>query len=221
MLGALAIPLGFLLLWRRTRSVLWLTIGQAAIALASLAPLALTRLPVPVGRRGGVGRRHGGGGRAAEDQGMRTVADPVVLRSVRARLEALEPGSRRRWGTLTPHEMLCHLGDAAAMVLRTRPRALPLAPRSRPVLKFFVLWSPVRWPRGWATNPMQDPKAGGTRPSTFAADLDRAIGGLEGIASAGAGTLEPVHGLFGTMSVADWQRWAYKHTDHHLRQFGG
>jgi hypothetical protein len=33
-------------------------------------------------------------------------------------------------------------------------------------------------------------------------------------------SLETAHGVFGLMSLADWQRWAYKHTDHHLRQFG-
>jgi hypothetical protein len=54
----------------------------------------------------------------------------------------------------------------------------------------------------------------------FAQDLVRAVTGLEGIASAKPAALEPVHGVFGTMSVTDWHRWAYKHTDHHLRQFG-
>jgi hypothetical protein len=33
-------------------------------------------------------------------------------------------------------------------------------------------------------------------------------------------SLEPAHGFFGTMSTRDWQRWAWKHTEHHLRQFG-
>ena len=48
---------------------------------------------------------------------MKTVADPSVLRSLVSRLRALAPKSERRWGTLTPHEMLCHLGDAGEMVL--------------------------------------------------------------------------------------------------------
>ena len=30
----------------------------------------------------------------------------------------------------------------------------------------------------------------------------------------------PSGGFFGAMSRDDWQRWAYKLTDHHLRQFG-
>ena len=116
--------------------------------------------------------------------------------------------------------MLCHLGDATGMVLRTRPRTRPTPSRARPVVKLLALWSPLRWPHGWATNPMHDPKSGGTHPSVFAQDLARAVAGLDGLAVAKPETLEPVHGFFGTMSIADWQRWAYKHTDHHLRQFG-
>lgn len=151
---------------------------------------------------------------------MKTVSDPTVLRALVDRLRGVEPDSRRRWGTLTPHEMLCHLGDAAGMVLRTRPRPKALVGRTRSIVKWLGLWSPMPWPHGWPTPPMLDPKAGGTRPEVFARDLARAVAGLEGIAAAAPGALETAHGFFGTMSVEDWQRWAYKHTDHHLRQFG-
>jgi hypothetical protein len=151
---------------------------------------------------------------------MKTVADPRVLRSLSARLGRLAPDTQRRWGTLTPHEMLCHLGDASAMVLTTRPRTEPVRTRHRPVVKWLALWSPIPWPHGWPTNPLHNPRAQGTKPSQFTQDLARAIAGIDGIATASPNTLEPVHGFFGTMSVADWQRWAYKHTDHHLRQFG-
>jgi len=121
---------------------------------------------------------------------------------------------------MTAHEMLCHLGDAAEMVLRTRPRLKPVPIRRRSLMKAIFLWSPVRFPHGVPTNPMHDPRADGTKPSEFARDRARAVAGLEGIASASPTSLEPAHGIFGTMTVADWQRWAWKHTDHHLRQFG-
>lgn len=150
---------------------------------------------------------------------MRSVSEPAVLRSLIARLDRLRPDSGRRWGSLTPHEMLCHLGDAAEMVLRTRPRTDSVPLRRRPLVKLLALWTPLRWPHGWPTNPMHDPRALGTRPAGFAGDLARAVAGLNGIA-AGTGPLEPAHGYFGVMSRADWQRWAFKHTDHHLRQFG-
>ena len=151
---------------------------------------------------------------------IKTVADPTVLRSLIERLGALTPDRERRWGTLTPHEMLCHLGDAAEMVLKIRPRETPVRKRNRPLIKAVGLWSPFRWPHGWKTNPLHNPRQAGTRPSQFSDDMRRAVQGLERLSRSQAGEVDPAHGFFGAMSVPDWQRWAYKHTDHHLRQFG-
>ena len=151
---------------------------------------------------------------------VKTVADAEVLAGLVARLAALRPDSPRRWGTLTPHEMLCHLGDSCAMVTRTRPRVVPVPAHQHPVLKLIWLWSPMPWPHGRPTNPMQDPKAGGTRPTTFRSDRERVVAELSVIASGREEPLEPAHGLLGAMSRRDWQRWAYRHTDYHLRQFG-
>jgi hypothetical protein len=151
---------------------------------------------------------------------LKTVADPDVLRALESRLAGLNAASQRRWGTLTPHEMLCHLGDACEMVLRTRPRERPLPRRARPVVKFLGLSMPLRWPRGIATNPAHDPRSRGTKPGEFNKDRERVVATLRAIAAAKPETLEPMHGNFGVMSTRDWQRWAYKHTDHHLRQFG-
>ncbi len=151
---------------------------------------------------------------------MKTVADPAILNDLLARLRALRPDSPRRWGTLTPHEMLCHLGDATAMVLRQRPAVPPSPIRARPLMRWVGLWAPLPWPRGYPTRPSLDPKAEGTRPGDFEADRERAIAGLKGVAGAAPGDLVPAHGAFGTMSLRDWHRWAYRHTHHHLRQFG-
>jgi len=106
------------------------------------------------------------------------------------------------------------------MVLRFRPRPHAVPVRRRLIFKWLGLWSPLRWPHGWRTNPHQDPRINGTRPSRFEKDRQRALLGLRGIAAAHDASVEQAHGVFGKMSVADWQRWAYKHTDHHLRQFG-
>lgn len=149
---------------------------------------------------------------------MKTVKDPLVRDQLIGRLKALRPESQRRWGTLTPHEMLCHLGDATDMVLGHRPRATQPHVRNRAIVKWVFLWSAIRWPHDQPTNPQHNPRVSGTKPTMFSRDLSRAIYGIERIGLGGA--VEPVHGLFGTMTSADWQRWAYRHTDHHLRQFG-
>jgi hypothetical protein len=151
---------------------------------------------------------------------MKSVSDPETLASLIERLERLTPGSERRWGTLTPHEMLCHLGDATALVLGERPADPPVIDRRRPVIKWIALSVPLPWPRGYPTRRSLDPKLDGTKPSDFQADHARAVKGLERVASAGPASLTPVHGVFGSMTLSDWHRWAYRHTHHHLRQFG-
>ena len=151
---------------------------------------------------------------------MKTVGDAHVLRTLVGRLSTVTPDLSRRWGTLSPHEMLCHLGDSVEMVLQIRKREKPIPQRHRRVLKAVGLWTPFRWPHGWKTNPLHDPRDRGTKPSVFDADRARAIASLQQLAAAVPAQLDTAHGLFGVMSLHDWQRWAYKHTDHHLRQFG-
>src|SRR3954467_13424470 len=147
---------------------------------------------------------------------MKTISDRAVLDSLLARMTTLRPESQRQWGTLTAHEMLCHLGDATEMVLRTRPRATPILVRHRPFVKVFGLWAPLPGPHGWPTNPQHNPHVDGTRPSEFARDLNRAIYSLRALGGPDHDSLELAHGLFGKMSTAAWQRWAYRHADDHL-----
>jgi len=148
---------------------------------------------------------------------MKTVAEPAVLAQLIHRLTALTPASARRWGTLSAHEMLCHLGDAAASVLG-RPGGPP-APKRR-LRKWLALYTSLPWPHGLRTPRSVDPRLDGSRPGEFEADRARAIQGLQALASAAPDALPRGHGRFGHMVPRDWHRWAYRHIDHHLRQFG-
>ena len=150
-----------------------------------------------------------------------TIADPATLESLIARLRTLGPDSERQWGTMEPAEMLCHLADGGDVVLQRRVASVPEGGiKTRRVLKWVALYSPLPWQKGAETDPKVDPKQDGTRPGDFEADRERVIEGLRAIAAAGEGELNPVHGLFGPMSTEDWHRSAYRHVNHHLRQFG-
>ena len=152
---------------------------------------------------------------------MKTLAQDRTLAELVTRLRTVTPDSARRWGTLTASEMLCHLGDASDSVLGIRvPPGPPASGRRRTLLKWFILYAPVPWPRGVPTRPGVDPHRDGTRPGDFAEDLARVIRGLEALAHAPATNLSRCHFMAGPMSRGDWHRWAYKHVDHHLRQFG-
>ena len=152
---------------------------------------------------------------------MHTIADDKTLNSLVERLSQLRPDTQRRWGTLTAGEMLCHLGDAHESVLGIRilPGPIPSGD-SRPLLKWLALYVPVPWPKGVKTRPGVDPRIDGTRPGEFEQDRERAIRSLKALAVAAPTTLPARHFMFGPMSVRDWQRWAYRHVTHHLRQFG-
>jgi hypothetical protein len=79
------------------------------------------------------------------DVALDTVANLFVLQQLLVRLGNIPPDTPRRWGTLTSHEMLCHLGDAGEMVTRVRPRTRPVRRRPRRLVKLLWLWLPVRW----------------------------------------------------------------------------
>ncbi len=148
---------------------------------------------------------------------MKTVTDPQVLESLITRLAGLHPGSQRQWGTLTAGEMLCHLGDASTSILTRRGGSeLP----NRRLRRWIGLYSGLPWPHSLRTPKSVDPHADGTRPAEFEADRARVIEGLRAIAAAGPDQLPPGHMVFGRMTAGDWHCWAYRHTDHHLRQFG-
>jgi len=149
---------------------------------------------------------------------MKTIANPAVLRALEARLGLLQPEGQRRWGTLSAHEMLTHLADASTLIL-TPPGRGPGA-RWRLPIKWFSLYLPLRWPRGVRTLAAVDPHRDGTPPEVFETDRQRVVEGLRAMAAAKEGELLPAHFLFGPMSLRDWHRMAYRHTYHHLKQFG-
>jgi hypothetical protein len=148
---------------------------------------------------------------------MKTVADPAVLAALTTRLEQLTPTQQRVWGTMNPQQMAAHLADAAEAVLGRRSFSTPARGPSR-VMKWAALYLPMPWPRGVRSG--ADPASRSLQPETFATERSRAIAALAALAAAPAAGLAAHHPLFGPMARGDWLRWAYLHTDHHLRQFG-
>lgn len=151
---------------------------------------------------------------------MRTLADSAQADLVLARLARVTPDAQRRWGTMTVHEMLCHLSDAFRAGLGEPPVAKPMRVMGLrgAVPKWVALSLPLPWPHGIRGPAEVDPKREGTKPAEFTADRDRVEARLRRfIAEVGDGAPHP---MFGTMTRADWLRWGWLHMDHHLRQFG-
>jgi hypothetical protein len=138
------------------------------------------------------------------------------------RLRELRPDSARRWGRMSVHQMVCHLGDAFRMATREKPVLETSTVLQRTVVKWVALYAPLPWPSGIHTSPELDQCGGGssTAPVDFAADVECARALVDRIVREARTPSWPRHPIFGRMSAADWLRWGYLHADHHLRQFG-
>ena len=151
---------------------------------------------------------------------MKSLASEADRAEIFARLERVRPDSARRWGRMSVHQMVCHLADANRMALGRKQATSPCGLLQRTVVKWVALYAPLRWPPGIVTSPELDQLGVvATPPTDFAADLAE-VAALLRIMLADTRSLTRPHPVFGPMTEAAWLRWAYLHTDHHLRQFG-
>jgi len=150
---------------------------------------------------------------------MTTLARPRDMADILTRLRTVHPDSAPRWGRMSAHQMICHASDALRMAMGERRVSPATGPLQRTIVKWLVLYVPVRWPAAIPTRPEIDQEAGGTKPADFARDLAQLESLLARVATLQR-TSWPAHPIFGRMSQQAWRRWAYLHTDHHLRQFG-
>lgn len=149
---------------------------------------------------------------------MRTLATPSDAAELRARLERVGPSSERRWGRMTPHEMVVHLADAFRVSLGER-EAKPLRLRvPRWAARLVAFYVPMPWPRDFPAPRGIGQDRGGSTPEAWEVDLRRLEQLLDRFVAADGAW--PEHPTFGRLSSWEWRRWGWLHTDHHLRQFG-
>ena len=151
---------------------------------------------------------------------MKTLAHSDDKAEILRRLLTVRADSRRRWGRMTAHQMICHLADAFRGCMGEK-EVRPIAHLfNRTVVKWLALYVPIRWMRGIPTRPEMDQLRGGTPPAEFAADVAALAALLDRITDRDHPCAWQQHPLFGPMREWEWLRWGYLHMDHHLRQFG-
>ena len=145
------------------------------------------------------------------------IGEKRVLESLVTRIGRATPDSSRQWGTMNVHQMIEHIGDAAAAA--PGQRAFSATPRTGPrgLLRFIALCLLPRTPRGIKSG--AEPARKAVDVAAFAPNQERAIALLRQMAAPGQ-SFTATHPAFGVMTRSDWMRYAYLHTDHHLRQFG-
>ncbi len=79
---------------------------------------------------------------------------------------------------------------------------------------------PIPWPHGLRTAAMVDPERGGTPPAEFERDVAELRAAIERFVRELPAMSKRSHFVFGKLTEWEWARWAWRHMNHHLRQFG-
>ena len=136
--------------------------------------------------------------------------------AISGRVRSLSVSSAGRWGSMDVTGMLQHLRRSALMCLGELPvpsankRAFHMFPLKHLILYVFP------FPKG-------APTAAELKPVDEASFEEERTALLELLERIGTGLREgmgPDHPLFGPLSRREWGVATYKHTDHHLKQFG-
>ncbi|MDX2191835.1 MAG: DUF1569 domain-containing protein [Gemmatimonadales bacterium] len=145
-----------------------------------------------------------------------TLLDTDARRAIAARTQRLTAADGALWGTMDPPRMLAHLVDSFRMAYGE----LPVTPKDMPLARL----APVRWlilrvlpmPRNAPTvREIVERPARGLEEERVAF-----LALLERFPTHPFDTVPTAHPLFGPLSRDDWGTLAWKHIDHHLRQFG-
>ena len=132
------------------------------------------------------------------------------------RIKSLSTSSTARWGSMNVTGMLQHLRRSTQMavgelaVASVNKRALQMFP-----LKHLILYV-LPFPKG-------APTATELKPVDAVSFEEERAAVLELIERVGTGPSEgngPAHPLFGPMTWREWAVATYKHSNHHLKQFG-
>jgi hypothetical protein len=147
---------------------------------------------------------------------MPTFWDSATRHDICERVARLTPDTKARWGKFSAAQMVAHLNDAMRMAsgeLHVPSKKLPI--RYFP-LKQIILYA-VPFPKGAPTAPELLARCDN-------ADLKAEQEAFRSIAERTAGKPSsdawPDHPAFGSLSHKAWGKLMFKHTEHHLRQFG-
>lgn len=136
--------------------------------------------------------------------------------AILGRVRSLSCSSTARWGSMDVTAMLEHLRRSALMCLgelsvpSANKRAFQVFPLKHLILYVFP------FPKGAPTAPALKVDVAESFEEERAALLEL----LERIGTGFSEGMGPDHPLFGPLSWREWGVATYKHTDHHLKQFG-
>lgn len=149
---------------------------------------------------------------------MKTLRNESNRKALIDRLNNLSGVEKPLWGKMTVNQMMSHLVQAGEMPFEaTLPDKSTFA--SRKLIKPLILYL-LPMPKEVKTSPEMNQQENGRPPQDFQTDRKLAIDSFNNLAGLALDHACFHHPFFGAMNAKQWGVLAYKHVDHHLRQFG-
>jgi hypothetical protein len=146
---------------------------------------------------------------------MATIWNDADRQALVSRIRQVSPDANALWGTMTARGMLAHIHESARMALgelTVAPKKLPIR---HPPLKQFIIYL-MPFPKGAPTAPELVRRSA----DDWISELVEVEAAIERLAAKSPTSHWPDHPAFGSMSHRAWGALVYRHTDHHVRQFG-
>jgi hypothetical protein len=147
---------------------------------------------------------------------MRSVLIERDREALGRRLAELTPAASARWGSMTVDRMLAHLSQSARMALGE----LPVKARGKRAFQSFPLKHLILYVLPFPKGAPTAPELLAAPPATVEEERRALVDLLARLGRGPRAGIGPAHPLFGPLTREEWGALAYKHSDHHLRQFG-
>ena len=146
---------------------------------------------------------------------MPTIWNGSDRQALVTRIRHVSPESQPLWGRMTARGMLAHIHESARMALGELVVPSKKLPIRYPPLKQLIIYL-MPFPKGTPTAPELIRR----QADDWIAELVDLEAAIDRLAAKSAAAAWPDHPAFGAMSHRAWGTLVYRHTDHHLRQFG-
>jgi len=146
---------------------------------------------------------------------MKSMWQEATRREMAERLAALTPDRQARWGRMTSPRMVAHVTQSFRSAVGELPvKSKQLILRYSPLKELIIYWMP------FPKNAPTAPELLALEPTEWAADVAALQALMQRFSAMDPKSVFPEHAAFGRLSGAQWGILMYRHTDHHLRQFG-
>lgn len=151
---------------------------------------------------------------------VKNLFDPELAEELKQRVMRMQPDSAPQWGRMSSAEALAHCACGMQMAMGTiNPKPAPFpAGLIGPLIKPLVFGNdkPIR--RNSPSTPELFPA--NSTPHDFERERARLIAAIDTFVTQKAACCsQHPHPFFGRLAPQQWAILAYKHLDHHLRQF--